>query len=379
MEPPLGTPLSWVEVVKNAKDPLELYEISKKKGDRFALFSAAIDDASWIEKGGAPFIQKMLQEWSRLEDAPTGTAKEIRKNISHLLPFLPETLLLYIEGSSQKVFPLLFQEGGGDWFQSLYQHYHVDAKRPIPLEGIPKRLFPFIKEFFYSEQLELLWKEEPEVIQELHAIAEKFGLKSLSKAVFRTFKNYLSEQSLMELLNKSLKERSYLFSEQILGLLNERMRGVKIVLEGRALHVTLSRFQEEVLTLKDFIETLEVDGADVPKELIQGKQLKRLVFRAEKFPSDLTEFPPPLLEFLDLSERDWAWELIGAWAPHLPHLRTLIVAKTPPLPPKTWEALEHLKGLKEFDISYQKETSPAWFDLLHATFPNLDTLRQDGI
>ena len=58
--------------------------------DRFALFSAALDDTNWIEAKGKVFVQKMLEEWGTEETAPKGSAEAIRLNSNTYAPFYPK-------------------------------------------------------------------------------------------------------------------------------------------------------------------------------------------------------------------------------------------------------------------------------------------------
>lgn len=372
MEAPFGLPIKWVETVGNAGDGEELYRLSKGREDRFALFSAALDDTNWIEAKGKVFVQKMLEEWGTEETAPKGSAEAIRLNIEHLRPLLPETLELIVEGKKETVYPLLFQEQGGEWFRGLYRAFTVNEGLPIPLSGISSELFPFLKEYFYYGKVDTLWKSDPDRIAQLHALAEKYGLKSLSEYVFRTFKNYLQGEALAGMLTRAIKERSWLFAEELCVLLNNRMRGATIALEGSGLKIILDeRIPEEILFFKDAIKSLEAKKAEnVPKELL--KKVVSLKLSGQVFPEQLKESPPQYLERLDLSDTVWGWELVKAWSLHLPVLRTLLMSKTPPIPSDVWQALEHLKSVTEIDLSYQPEPTPVFHDLLRATFPNLE-------
>ncbi len=64
--------------------------------------------------------------------------------------------------------------------------------------------------------------------------------------------------------------------------------------------------------------------------------------------------------------------MVAAWEGDLPQLRTLLMSKTPPIPPEVWPALEQLKSVTEIDLSYQPAPTAVFQDLLHATFPNLE-------
>lgn len=112
---------------------------------------------------------------------------------------------------------------------------------------------------------------------------------------------------------------------------------------------------------------------NVPKELL-GKVVT-LKLSGNAFPEQLKESPPQLIERLDLSDTVWGWELLQAWSTHLPHLRVLLMAKTPPIPPDLWPYLERLKSVTELDLTYQPESTPVFLDLLHATFPRLEHLK----
>jgi|GEM_PF-2661133 len=374
MEPPFGLPIKWIEIVHAAKDGEDLYALTKDSDDRLSLFSAAIDDSNWAEGIGKPFVQKMLQEWSKLETAPKGAAELIRANIRHLGPLLPETLELDVGGKSEKVFPLLFQEGGGEWFQSLYRSYAITENKPIPLQGALGVYFPFFKEFFYEGKMESLWKEPPEKIVELQRLAEKYRLKELSEYVFRTFKNYLNEDALAEMLRRAVQERSWLLAEELCLLLNRKITGAAVSLEESGLKLVLEeRFSEEVLYFKNLVRILEVKRADsVLKDLLVG--VRGLKLSGPIFPEQLREYPPKELIELDLSDTVWGWDLIRDWAPSLSLLRGLKMAKTPPIPDDLWPALEHLKALVEIDLTYQPEPTPVFLDLLHATFPKLERI-----
>jgi len=374
MEAPFGLPLEWAEAVQKAKDGEELYRLTKGASGRFALFSAAIDDPNWAEGQGKDFVQKMLEEWKTKETAPAGVATSICTNISHLQPLLPETLELVVDGKVESVFPLLFQAGGGEWFSGLYRSFAINEGKPIPLSGINKTLFLLLKEFFYTGKVESLWKAEVEPIQQLHEFAEKNGLKDLSEYVFRIFKNYLKEETLAGMLTKAMKERSWLFAEELCELINKRFTGATIELEGKGFKVTLGeRFPEEVLFFKDHIKVLIAeDAANVPKELM--KNLIALKLSGLDTPEQLKGSPPNQLEKLDLSDTLWGWDLIQAWSTHLPNLRTLLMAKTPPIPPDVWPSLENLKSVTEIDLTYQPEPTPVFLDLLRATFPHIEKI-----
>lgn len=239
MEAPFGLPLQWVEIVKNVKDGQELYDVTRKNPDRFSLLSAALDDPDWIRTRGADYVQKMLQEWNRLEVAPPGLAQSIRGNSAHIKPLLPETLEFLVEGQSEKVFPLLFQDKGGEWFAELYNYFAITEGKPIPLSGVPRPLFLYLKEFFYEGRVESLWKAEPEQVAAFYKLAEKNGLKELSEYIFRTFKNYLEEEALAQMLTKALKDRAWLFAKELCELINAKMPGLQMTLEGSGLKVIL--------------------------------------------------------------------------------------------------------------------------------------------
>ena len=114
------------------------------------------------------------------------------------------------------------------------------------------------------------------------------------------------------MLTRAIKERSWLFAEELCVLLNNRMRGATIALEGSGLKIILDeRIPEEILFFKDAIKSLEAKKAEnVPKELL--KKVVSLKLSGQVFPEQLKESPPQYLERLDLSDTVWGWELVKA-------------------------------------------------------------------
>lgn len=397
MEAPLGLSNAMREVVEKAPGGMELYRtIVEWPFDQIVeFFDCAADAQTWVEeRGGNSFMGEMLpflnsavlrHRCTQAEALVIG--KAIRRNSKYLLKYLPEDVSFLIRGERFKVSSLLFRVFGGDYFSSLIDDCVVSRKQSeIELREVSPKVFAYIKEFFYSEKMENLWKEQPKVILALQKAGNSWRLKDVSDYAFDTYKNYINREVLFRRLVAAFQEKNIHLTEELLGVLEHEQLGFKMRLIAESgFSLSLESLYGEVESLLNpilkavySIDLLRENIEELPflKLLKQCPRLEEIDLRRLKHPENrlaLIENLPKMLKKIDLTDLDWVDdEIIHAIAAHLTNLRVLILSGCTHFQPTILSELSQLKELESVDLSHNQGITTS---ILRIVAPHFKTVK----
>ena len=384
METPLGLKDQLREIAEKAKDGLDLYQtiLTLPPAEMVEFFEDAADSQSWVEsQEGHQFMVEMSTFFTKAAlkhtfslDHLTLVARAIRRNHRFLAKIFPEDLVFIVQGVKYKANSLMFRIFGESYFSNLIDDYVVDRnQKEIILKGVSKRVFEYIKEFFYTEKMDTLWKEEPKVILALQKRGNYWRLRDVSDYAFKTYKNYINQEVLFKRLVAAFSKRNIHLTEELLSVLEKESFGFNLKL------IHESGFQLELIALYEEIESFLkpllkwVLSITLNQTTIDEEPFKMLLRKCPNLESiDLSNFRecqdpvsfiqtlPPLLHSLNLTDLSWVnGETIQAIVDHLQNLRLLNLSGCENYQPTLLSEISKLKELDELDLTNnQSLTTP---------------------
>ncbi len=193
-----------------AADPDQAAAMILESGPEVAaeFFIECTDYTSWIKEEGAELMAKLVEffsnEWIhyRLE---AEQAESIVKALWNIFPLieshLTKSVTFVAEGEAHQEFPLPFVTLSTELSEIVRGSSNLS--RPLEVPTITPQQFKFVREYAYSGDVEYLWREEPEAIVDMIRLASDMGMKGLAQLAARTYRRYLTEENVVEHLEKA--------------------------------------------------------------------------------------------------------------------------------------------------------------------------------
>lgn len=400
MQLPALLPPTFLHYATAATDEGLFNLMLQQPADFVVFFDHAADDETWSDTHQT-YI-KLALNWFTLQhfqemlswDVSKLLAKIIQTHHTHLIPYLPENLLLQLRDDKIEINSLLFA-CSSPIFSDLVHIECFEKQNNFISLNVTKEQFEVMAEFINTGTVAALWKYSQQDIIRLLKKTSSYGLSELKDLCEETLKRYIDRGNAIEMLLRSYKNSWNILEKKCCQVINGLSVGIHVdPLEKKRKYyeaagikpfgVEFLNFGDQALgffhDLKSLVTHLICGGGLTDQrefsEVVQAPLhlISIDVSRSRNFSEKLFDASLSLKE-LDVSQCAWLTdENLMLLIMNYPHLKKLAVGSNTQLSFLSWSELNKLKNLTALDISRCNQIADDDISLIVKSLPNLTEL-----
>lgn len=388
-----------LDFCRSLRSPEEVFALLQRRplGDMVAYFEAGAQDHTWTKLVGLPLLERIFSFLSEKflsrqlsDDLAVRAAKAIQENFFLFEGQVQEDIAFKIETEEKLTGnSLLFGTFCPFFRELILRHAAAGSGKNIPLQGISTKMFHYIKEFFYTGKIELLWREESKEILEVITIASRLHIDQMAVFASEVFKRYINRDNVVHYFMLGRERKMAALSEECCRLMGHFSLGFEVNPNDYGdLEVNLEYFTEEGNVILNKLAPLVItlsckkQSAEDPRSVqLIGRmsKLNRLDFSETAGISPALVDSLPNVRELSLSDCDWLDDdCVIIIFSKVNRVTTLSLRGDANLSFRSWGALSSLSQLTDLDLSLANQIIDEDLDLIAASSRALTTLRLMG-
>lgn len=370
---------------KLTEEPIQLF---------LPFFLAACDDLTWCERNSS-FMQALITWITQQQLRGSGisntfflsAAKALRARYLELKELIAHNITVIVENSSFVTNSWLLASSSSFFAALIYRQCRIAKKSSLTLEesDLTAALFELILEYVHTASVLLLWRQEPESILALHALADNWELIELREQCVETYKRYITEENVLEILLLAQERGWELLRQKCIDFVNQAPMDIfflpspmgQLFFGFNDCHdKTRAYFTQCAEKITHLICHSSLAFHPFMRQaLLTAPQLCGLdIAKTADYP-DLLDFAPPNLRYLNISECAWLDnEQLRGLTVLFPDIEELVIQRSAGITAVGWGFIAKWKKLRRLDVTDSFHLKDDELYLLLQGAPHLEKL-----